>query len=312
MFEPADHNWLARILDKAKRKHAPYDALVPLSGGKDSSYILYLARKEYDLKVLTYTFDNGFLTPAARRNIQALTESLTTDHVFFQPSWNLLKRLYKSTLLQAGDMCGVCGIGMVGVRHRLVAAFRIPVVLLGFSPMEKGTASPERIYDTDRFKAIVRDAGQVTQQEIDVFIGSRPRRPLVHALLKKLGRIPMPLKISPLFYREYRSEEEIRDILLRETGWRDVSDGATAKHFDCVAERFTNYIREHRHGYSRRACQYSNLIRMGEMSREDAQRRLALESPRQEPSNMDTILELLDLTRKDVDRILRIETHVYE
>ena len=37
------------------RGKGEYDCLVPLSGGKDSIYLLYKLKKEYDLKVLAFT-----------------------------------------------------------------------------------------------------------------------------------------------------------------------------------------------------------------------------------------------------------------
>lgn len=46
------------ILEKAKKLKRPYDCLVPLSGGKDSTYALYLATKVYGLKTLAVTLDN--------------------------------------------------------------------------------------------------------------------------------------------------------------------------------------------------------------------------------------------------------------
>ena len=50
------------MIDQARAKKRIYDVLVPLSGGKDSCYLLYFISKKYDLKCLAVTWDNGFLT----------------------------------------------------------------------------------------------------------------------------------------------------------------------------------------------------------------------------------------------------------
>lgn len=301
---------LARQFEKAKRKKACYDALVPLSGGKDSSYVLYLARKVYGLRVLAFTFDNGFLAPAARKNIHALTESLGADHVTFQPSWDFLRRLYRSTLLLAGDMCGVCGIGIAAGSYQVAAAYGIPLILSGASPMEENTGTPDKEQDTARLAAIVRDAGLATPEELRSFVAPMPQPTFTHLALMALGF--RPRKVYPLFYGEHKSEEEIRDFLLRETAWRDASEAVNIKHFDCIAEPFTNFIREHRHGYSRRTCQYSNLIRFGEMSREEARRKLEQESPAQAPPATPAILQQLDVSQDDLARILKIRPAAYD
>jgi tRNA(Ile)-lysidine synthase TilS/MesJ len=60
---------LRQILAAASgRKGGQYDCLVPLSGGKDSTYVLYLCARVYGLKVLAMNFDNGFQSPLAREN----------------------------------------------------------------------------------------------------------------------------------------------------------------------------------------------------------------------------------------------------
>ena len=90
-FVPQSETILTNCTKIAKRKNRIYDALVPLSGGKDSTYILYLAKKVYGLNVLAYTFDNGFLTDFALKNIKSALEILNVDHIFWKPNWDILK-----------------------------------------------------------------------------------------------------------------------------------------------------------------------------------------------------------------------------
>ncbi len=54
---------LRGILDRYRgRGNGEHDCLVPFSGGKDSSYTLYLLVKKYDMKPLAFNVDNGFAT----------------------------------------------------------------------------------------------------------------------------------------------------------------------------------------------------------------------------------------------------------
>lgn len=71
------------ILKKAVSLNRPYDCLVPLSGGKDSTYALYLCTKVYKLRTLAVTLDNGFLSGPARENIKNALESCDADHIFY-------------------------------------------------------------------------------------------------------------------------------------------------------------------------------------------------------------------------------------
>ena len=50
---------LEEIIAQHRGKYA-YDAIVPFSGGKDSSWTAYVLRKKFNLKVLLVTFDSHF------------------------------------------------------------------------------------------------------------------------------------------------------------------------------------------------------------------------------------------------------------
>jgi hypothetical protein len=69
------------ILQRVQKKGRLYDVLVPLSGGKDSVYVLYYAKKMLKLKCLAVTFDNGFLSDHARKNIEKACTQLGVDHI---------------------------------------------------------------------------------------------------------------------------------------------------------------------------------------------------------------------------------------
>lgn len=71
-FKPLGEQHLINIFEKAKKKNPTYNALVPISGGKDSAYILHLAVNVYKLSVLTMTYDNGLLSDLAIENINTI------------------------------------------------------------------------------------------------------------------------------------------------------------------------------------------------------------------------------------------------
>ncbi len=76
-------NEFRSILEKAKSLKRPYDCLVPLSGGKDSTYALYLCTHVYHLKTLAVTLDNGYLSDAAKENIKSALACCDADHLFY-------------------------------------------------------------------------------------------------------------------------------------------------------------------------------------------------------------------------------------
>ena len=61
----------------AKRK---YDCVIGLSGGKDSSYVCYLAMK-HNLRALIVHFDNGWDSELAIQNIENIVKNLDMSNI---------------------------------------------------------------------------------------------------------------------------------------------------------------------------------------------------------------------------------------
>ncbi len=72
--------WLGRV-EKHKGK-GEYDAFVGLSGGKDSTYVLYQLKNKYKLKVKAWTIDQGFLTSESRERVESIVSELGVDHEY--------------------------------------------------------------------------------------------------------------------------------------------------------------------------------------------------------------------------------------
>lgn len=295
-FRPLGEKKLLNHFRKAKSKNRNYDALVPLSGGKDSTYILYLATKVYNLKVLTYTYDNGFFSELALKNINRAIQKAGVDHHFVKPSQSLLKKVYRKTLIKSGEICGVCGIGIMNSMLKISESYKIPLILLGHSPLENDSFTPENIYDTVRLKYILNESDDLTKEDIRRFLIYPRQNYFTNYYYTKTGRFGK--KIDPLFYIENPTDKEMGDIIKREMDWEDIKSSGYTKHFDCLAEPFTNFIREHRFGYSRRIVQLSTMVRNNEISREQALEIHKKDNLQNNPANMEFVKKNLNFQNR--------------
>jgi len=84
-----------------------YDALVALSGGKDSTTTLILAKEKYKLNVLTFTVDNGFKNKETRENIENVVDELGVEHVTFKIPKTISRKVF-SFSIKIGDPCTIC------------------------------------------------------------------------------------------------------------------------------------------------------------------------------------------------------------
>ena len=63
---------------KAEGKEKPYDCIMGISGGLDSSYLAYLGHK-WGLRILAFHVDDGYDTEISKENIHKLCEAARID-----------------------------------------------------------------------------------------------------------------------------------------------------------------------------------------------------------------------------------------
>lgn len=308
-FTPYEESELIRIFKNAQKKKRIYDALVPISGGKDSTYVLYLAVKKYKLNVLTYTFDNGFMNDIAKKNIERTTKNCGVDHIWVKHDLKLIQELYHTSLIHSGEICGICGIGIERSMLKISEAWKIPIILLGHSPTEANSFTSENIYDQYRLKAILQKNLNINKEMISRFLIYPKLNFITSYLFTKLGRFGK--KINILYYLNIPSDKEIGNIIKKEMNWIEPDESEYTRHFDCLAEPFTNYIREKRFGCSRRLPQLSNMIRSKEITRKEALQICIDDNKNSLPSNYEFIMSALNLKESDIEKIEKIPLNVF-
>jgi len=272
---------LKKLFNHYKHKNRTYDCLVGISGGKDSTYTLYFCKEICKMNVLAVNFDNGFMSSQALKNIQKIIDKLNVDYISYKPNWNLMKRLYSHFLLTIGDFCTPCAVGVKATLFRIAKKEKIPLIVSGGSKYE--VIPPEVAYHSQNtFKNVIR--GKIPLNEVNSFL-----YPLVY---KKFIRY---INLSDYIYW---NEEEILRTIRDNLGWSEGSY-TSVDHFDCIAHTISDYLWLQKWGFSRKTLKYSIMIREGEMDRETALRKIAIEESKKEPEEMNFFLERLNLTKED-------------
>ena len=313
-FNPIGEQSLAAEFEHARqtaqKRKLDYDVLVPLSGGKDSTYMLYLAARKYKLRVLAMTYDNGFLSPLALKNIETTVKNAGAHHVFHRPDPAILKMVYRIMFRNTGDICGACDIGTNVSILKISHDYKLPLIVSGVSPLENDSFVPDSIQDISRFKFIVRKAGILSREQMNKFLVYPNLNYFNQTFLKRTGYFGR--LIFPLFFIDNPSDKEMGAIIQQELGWNDSRASEYTKHFDCIAEPFTNYVRNRIYGYERRICQYSNMIRRGEITRDHALKMLTDDNLWEMPPNVDPVMEYLGVTKEELPDIFAYKPMTYE
>lgn len=74
-------NSLNHTISKLKNNGIKPRVLVPISGGRDSCFALHYIKRELEAQPVAYTYDWGFVTDLARRNISRMCGELNVEHI---------------------------------------------------------------------------------------------------------------------------------------------------------------------------------------------------------------------------------------
>jgi len=132
-----------KILEEEKSsKSSAWDCLVPVSGGKDSTFqIMTIMRLGYNpLAVTARTCD---LAPIGRRNLENL-RSLGVDHVDISPNPRVRAKLNRIGLEEVGDISWAEHLGIFTLPVRAALLFRVPLIIWGENSQNEYGGPPEK------------------------------------------------------------------------------------------------------------------------------------------------------------------------
>ncbi len=126
-------NWKKRkkefekIISKVKKKNNLYDCIIPVSGGKDSTWQVVNALK-YNLKPLCVTWKTPSRNKIGSKNLQNLI-NLGVSHVDFTVNQKIEKKFILKSFIKFGEPLIPMHMAMHAIPVRLAVSFKVPLVL---------------------------------------------------------------------------------------------------------------------------------------------------------------------------------------
>lgn len=248
------------------RGRAEYDCVVPLSGGKDSIYLLYRLKEDYGLKVLAFTVDVN-IPLLAWENIRRALAKLNIDHVTYSPPRTYYEKLFRYLLRNQEERGAVYTVSYVyaplfeGEAIKLAMEKGIPLVLAGYSP---GQPEPERmlyefsrklIGETDWTPPELQRSGEFSEAELSRFFNP----------LRFPAGTQFPRYLAPFHAWPYNQEEIMRKVV-------DLGLVASSKHANPIHSNYPiNWLLMYSDlktfGYNPYIPEFAALIRRGKASR---------------------------------------------
>lgn len=272
-------NWAARLealkalIAEAKARKAPYDVVVPVSGGKDST-LQVIKMIDLGAKVLAVNSATDMLTDLGRRNLDNLKR--LCDVIEVTPNIEVRKKLVRLGLQRIGDLSFPEHCAVWSIPTRMAALMGIPLCVWGEMPQREYSA-PEGVEPaTNLDGAWVAQFGGMGSLRLDDLLGEE-------------GLSQSDLEVFRFPSADALDRARVRGIWLGDwipwDGWRNAfiaqhygfemspvpveTSLGNYENLDNYVTILRDFIRTLKFGYTRGTDIASNHIRRGRLTREE-------------------------------------------
>ncbi|MDA9908468.1 hypothetical protein N9C86_00805 [Schleiferiaceae bacterium] len=324
---PKPKKELFDLVSDYRRPGKDLDAIVPFSGGRDSSYGLHLIVNELKMKPIAYTYDWGMVTDLGRRNISRMCAQLGVENIIIAADIEKKRRNIKMNLeawLRSPHL-GLIALLTAGDKHffRHLETVKkqtgISLNLWGVNPMEvthfkagflgiRPDFEEDKVYANGwqkqlryhkkRFQAMSTDRKYFNTSLIDTLSGEYYR-----SFMKKEDYFH-------LFDYWTWDENEVNRVLLNDYSWELANDTTTSWRIGDATAAFYNYVYYTVCGFTEHDTFRSNQIREGQISREEALKLIKIENePRY--NNLKWYLDSLQIDFGEAVRVINSIPKLY-
>ncbi len=285
-----------RLADKLyplseKNKNKKYDAIIGISGGCDSSFLMHFCAKVYGLRLLAVTFDNTWSSRIAVENIYNMTRKLNIDlhtYVVDNQEFNDICRSFLYASVPDADIPN--DIAITSLYYKVMNEFELDTFICGHSFRTEGFAPLGWTYmDGMYVKSVHEQFGKIP-------IKTFPNLELGY-WLNNINKI----RIRPIYYINY-NKEIVKHFLQSEYEWQWYG----GHHCENEYTKFVkNYLLPVKFGIDKRRVEFSALIKSGQMKYDDAVEQLKT-PPEYSNDELGYVKKRLNLSGDEFDNIMKL------
>jgi hypothetical protein len=296
--------YIQRIKERGRRR--PFDCIVGISGGRDSSYLLYLLTHKHHLRCLSAYYRTPFTSNVTDANVRRLTDKLNVPLVEIDVSKELHRRIAKElTILWtekphpviANMACAPCKLVNREI-FKIARANSIKAVIYGGSRFEalqissgvsRGATLTTNVMAAKQLRLVAQlqtslllmkrgvEALRISNKLWKYFPLGFQASVMYISLHTPYFRFRYPdiLALDYFYFSEW--EETECEKALMELGWELPPGCKSSWKSDCSFVELKNYMFRKMTGMTYMDAYMSNMVRAGTLSREEALRRIKVE-----------------------------------
>jgi len=294
---------LSEAVDLARSRGLSHDCIIPISGGKDSHFQVWLLKEKYGLNPLLVKFNHAFNQPSGLRNLENLVTRSGCDMVRYTAGLDSVRRLSRLMLEKVGDLTWHYHAGIRTFPFQVAVQYNIPLIVWGehgFAELT-GLVSLEDFVEFTRWTRKEHDMRGFEPHDLvgqgDVTV--RDIAPYVYPSDEEIERVGVRgIYLSNFFPWDAKDQAE---TMMRTWNFspiafqRDRTFNLYAK-IDDHANDVHDYLKYLKFGYGRATDDASMEIRHGRMSREEGME-MVRQYDANEPSSLGYYCDFLGISK---------------
>jgi hypothetical protein len=309
---------LIQELDRFRDSGKKHDCMVCVSGGRDSTYVLWKMVHDYHMKPLVVTYKSPFLSEQAKINVESAVKKLKVDHLYWEYPENTHFETTKKHLKIWGKnpsskmipfVCAHCKSWNFEF-YKIARQHKIPLIIFGSNPLEtasfkKAGFGGARTYAnignlpnilSKSMKELYSNPKYLTANwgiVLKMYLGAGHNTPFMRLRNKDTT-------VIRLFDYLRWDEKTVESTIIENLGWKKSPEVAASWRFDCRLDYIRRLMYHSVTGVTELRDLFSKMIREGMLTREEAQERLKKEE-KISRKLVNELLQSFDITMNDLN-----------
>lgn len=287
-----------------------YDCIIPVSGARDSYFIVHIVKNVYGMNPLLVTYNKHYNTDVGIRNLSNLRIKFDCDIITLTVDPEKVKKITRATLRKMGSIYWHCIAGQTVFPVQIAVKLKIPLIIWGAHQGidQVGMFSHlDEVEMTRKYRKEHDLMGIEAEDLIDEFddIGIEDVRPFIYPDDKELEQVGVR-GIYMNNYIRWDSREQ-HELMINTYGYETDEQTRTFDSYndvDCYNySDLHDYIKFIKHGYGKVTDHASREVRLKKMTRAEGIKLIEQYMP-VKPRNMNLFLEWLGITENSFNFII--------
>ncbi|MES2284300.1 MAG: N-acetyl sugar amidotransferase [Bacteroidota bacterium] len=298
------------LIDYKNRSGNNYDCIIPVSGARDSYFIVHTIKNVFGMNPLLVTYNKQYNTDVGIRNLANLRIQFNCDIMTLTVSPETVKKITKATMRKMGSIYWHCIAGQTVYPVQVAVKFKIPLIIWGAHQGidQVGMFSHlDEVEMTRKYRKEHDLMGYEAEDLVDEFDGITEKDIVQYTYPNDIDIERVGIRgIYLNNYIRWDSKEQ-HEQMIKQFDYETLSQTRTfdtCNDVDCFNySDIHDYIKFIKHGYSKVTDHASREIRLRRMTREqgiDFIHQFAKKDPR----NLNLFLKWIGMTENSFHYII--------